>query len=430
MLYDSTGFAKNPNEWYPDDKQWLDHPELWLMRPYNPTIYNYRERDRPPSIGDYRVINRLYCDTAPRKEASRNMPVFEKEAPEQDMASSDPQSMELGVIPGPDPGLNVPNPGEEVVGNEGTNPSVESVVKPSDVVPRQVSSTGDQNGESETPKPVEPSYNLVINYTPGSNQRNYTESAQDIETTTGRNLVELQSGTSPKKWYQTCVIGQYSYICIPYVIDSKITDDFLALIKKGIAEFQRYQSCIRLVPYTNQNDYVSIQISDTCYSDRGFKGGVHNIFLSESCAGGVVVYHHLMHVIGFPEMHRHPDRDRYIYIDYRNYQKSINGWRSQIAEFDRETYGKLRPDSQWGDADYYKTILDWDWSSVMLFGSIEYQREDIASLSQEERQKPNNWVIHRLDNKILYGPETRMYPTQKDVEAIRNYYCVPLYNKG
>lgn len=92
------------------------------------------------------------------------------------------------------------------------------------------------------------------------------------------------------------------------------------LIEQAITEYHR-RTCIRFVPRSNQQDYISIVSGNTgCWSSVGRIGGRQELNLqSPGCLGKVgTVIHELMHACGFMHEQNRSDRDGFITINWGN----------------------------------------------------------------------------------------------------------------
>lgn len=92
------------------------------------------------------------------------------------------------------------------------------------------------------------------------------------------------------------------------------------LIEQAIMEYHR-RTCIRFVPRSNQQDYISIVSGNTgCWSSVGRIGGRQEVNLqSPGCLAKVgTIIHELMHACGFMHEQNRNDRDGYITINWSN----------------------------------------------------------------------------------------------------------------
>ncbi|XP_072913050.1 astacin-like metalloendopeptidase isoform X4 [Hemitrygon akajei] len=90
-------------------------------------------------------------------------------------------------------------------------------------------------------------------------------------------------------------------------------------IGRGFKEFERF-TCIRFVPHTDEEDFISLRPVPGCSASVGRVGGTQLISLNRRCLekGKGVIEHELMHSLGFWHEHTRSDRDKYIKIEWKN----------------------------------------------------------------------------------------------------------------
>lgn len=94
----------------------------------------------------------------------------------------------------------------------------------------------------------------------------------------------------------------------------------MSLIEQAIQEYHR-RTCIRFVPRSNQQDYISIVSGNTgCWSSVGRIGGRQEVNLqSPGCLVKVgTIIHELMHACGFMHEQNRNDRDGFITVNWGN----------------------------------------------------------------------------------------------------------------
>ncbi|XP_072122462.1 low choriolytic enzyme-like isoform X2 [Mobula birostris] len=106
---------------------------------------------------------------------------------------------------------------------------------------------------------------------------------------------------------------------IPYEISPQYDEQTRREIRRGFEEFERF-TCIRFVPHTDEEDFISLQPVPGCSASVGRVGGMQLILLNQRCLekGKGVVEHELMHSLGFWHEHTRSDRDKYIKIEWKN----------------------------------------------------------------------------------------------------------------
>lgn len=106
---------------------------------------------------------------------------------------------------------------------------------------------------------------------------------------------------------------------VPYIMSvCDYTDNEKARLARAIKEYED-KTCIRLVPRTNETDYINIIKDDGCYSSVGKTGGAQDLSLVTGCLYDVgTPIHEFMHAIGYKHEQSRPDRDDYVTIHISN----------------------------------------------------------------------------------------------------------------
>jgi len=111
---------------------------------------------------------------------------------------------------------------------------------------------------------------------------------------------------------------------IPYVYTTDRNEQFSpaekAVINQAIADYSA-KTCIKIVPRTNQRNYIKFQKKGGCYSYWGMTGGEQPVSLARGCVRKYIVIHELMHAAGFLHEQSRPDRDNYVTINWNNIQE-------------------------------------------------------------------------------------------------------------
>jgi len=114
-------------------------------------------------------------------------------------------------------------------------------------------------------------------------------------------------------------IQKWPSATIPYIVDSGFSriSSRVSALKQAIADYKA-NTCIKLVPRTNERNYVRFINGDGCYSYIGVSGGEQPISYGNGCdtTRGTPV-HEIMHALGFMHEQQRPDRDSYISINYQ-----------------------------------------------------------------------------------------------------------------
>lgn len=93
-------------------------------------------------------------------------------------------------------------------------------------------------------------------------------------------------------------------------------------------------SCFKFVERTNQRDYLFIVPLEGCYSYVGKIGGRQTLSLAGDCIADYIIWHEIMHAIGFEHEHQRPDRDNFIKVEYSNV---IPGQLSELELYQTQT---------------------------------------------------------------------------------------------
>lgn len=78
-------------------------------------------------------------------------------------------------------------------------------------------------------------------------------------------------------------------------------------------------TCIRFVPFVSAEDYIYIHSGTRCSSPLGRIGGQQIVSLNKKgCFKHGTIIHELIHTLGYDHMQNHIDRDKYVYILWKN----------------------------------------------------------------------------------------------------------------
>jgi len=109
---------------------------------------------------------------------------------------------------------------------------------------------------------------------------------------------------------------------VPYVLDSSLNSQGRQAIEDAAADFERY-TCIRLVPRTNQQNYITYFRENGCWSPIGMRSSDHKISIGNNCEYKGIAIHETMHSLGFWHEQSRPDRDSYVVIHYENIRSNM-----------------------------------------------------------------------------------------------------------
>ncbi|KAK6746932.1 hypothetical protein RB195_000277 [Necator americanus] len=155
-------------------------------------------------------------------------------------------------------------------------------------------------------------------------------------------------------------VNRWSNNIIPYTLSSQYSEEQKKIIRNSLATLESI-SCFRFVQRTTERDFLVIVPLDGCYSFVGKIGGPQKLSLAADCVADYIVWHEMMHAIGFEHEHQRPDRDNFIRVVYNNVQPG------QIANFE-----KLSPNEVDYDDEY-------DYESIMHYDSYAFGRRDPRS---------------------------------------------------
>ncbi|XP_022529958.2 meprin A subunit beta [Astyanax mexicanus] len=136
----------------------------------------------------------------------------------------------------------------------------------------------------------------------------------------GLNLVEGDIKQINRGVQKSVILGQqyrWTDKRIPYVFNGSLSINDRGVILRAF-EQMRLKSCIEFVPRTTEEDYVSIESQDGCWSDIGMRGGMQTLSIGDGCAFLSTVEHEFLHCLGFNHEQSRYDRDDYVEIITEN----------------------------------------------------------------------------------------------------------------
>uniref|UniRef100_A0AAZ1XJ49 Metalloendopeptidase n=1 Tax=Oreochromis aureus TaxID=47969 RepID=A0AAZ1XJ49_OREAU len=129
----------------------------------------------------------------------------------------------------------------------------------------------------------------------------------DILLPKSRNAIKCQS-------YQSCLWQKDNngLVTIPFTISSEYSSGERQLIRNALQSFHS-QTCVRFVDRQYQNDYISIESQNGCFSPLGRQGGKQVLSLNrQGCIYFGIVQHEVNHALGFQHEQTRSDRDYYV----------------------------------------------------------------------------------------------------------------------
>ncbi|XP_029904542.1 high choriolytic enzyme 1-like [Myripristis murdjan] len=184
-------------------------------------------------------------------------------------------------------------------------------------------------------------------------------------------------------WTHNCLWrkGSDGLVTIPFTVSG----DFSAWDRQKIERAMRsYHSgtCLRFVPRQKEQDYISIQNRDGCFSSLGREGGAQVLSLNrQGCLYHGIIQHEINHALGFQHEQTRSDRDQYVRINWENIDP-------------RMAYNFYRQHTNNLDTPY-------DYSSIMHYGrtafSVQYGRDSITPIPDPTVQIGQRQGLSRID---------------------------------
>lgn len=173
---------------------------------------------------------------------------------------------------------------------------------------------------------------------------------------------------------------------VPFVIDSEVPLKNRKAITKGIKKFNK-KTNIKIIPRTNETNYVVIVNLDGCWSIPGKLNGWQKMSISGGC-DSTSVLHEFMHALGWFHEHSRPDRNDYVYINYTN-----------IEESEKSNFETQR-NFIWNDIEKYTPF---DYNSLMLYNEYTFSKNSEKTIvSKKPFQKPKTFSKIDLEELEMY----------------------------
>jgi len=181
---------------------------------------------------------------------------------------------------------------------------------------------------------------------------------------------------------------------VPYVI-AQANAQAQAAIRATVREFAA-KTCIRLVPRTNQRNYVRVIAAGGCYSYVGMIGGSQDLSLGRGCEFKSTAVHEFMHALGFFHEQSRVDRDNHIRIVLQNIQPGLQD------QFEKQSRGNVQTFGH-----------PYDFDSVMHY--------DKYAFSRARGRLPT--IVANSDPDRDFGQDINGGLSEVDVKQLNDMYC-------
>jgi len=181
----------------------------------------------------------------------------------------------------------------------------------------------------------------------------------------------------------------WSGATVPYVISSSFSSTERNVIMGAFAAYHQ-KTCIKFVARTTQSKYINIIKSSGCWSYVGTTGGAQSVSIGNGCAYHYIVFHELMHAVGFYHEQSRYDRDTYVTVNYAN----IRSGRSH--NFNKYTSSQVQT---LGEPYDYASVMHYSKYAFSSNGQPTIQAKDNPSRTLGNRVGPTQIDINKL-NKL------------------------------
>ncbi|KAJ6224163.1 hypothetical protein RDWZM_002708 [Blomia tropicalis] len=146
--------------------------------------------------------------------------------------------------------------------------------------------------------------------------------------------------------------------------------------------------------FRHQN-YIYIDIGDSCNSHVGMIGGKQLLTLNGRCLNKGDIMHEVMHALGFLHEHQRPDRDDYLLILCDNVQHG------KLNNFD------LIP------SEYYENLdrRPFDYESIMIYGEYAFSKNGLPTM-----------LPTTFTSNILTNPSEKSKLSSLDIKSLEQMY--------
>uniref|UniRef100_A0A8C2WH30 Metalloendopeptidase n=1 Tax=Cyclopterus lumpus TaxID=8103 RepID=A0A8C2WH30_CYCLU len=178
-------------------------------------------------------------------------------------------------------------------------------------------------------------------------------------------------------------------VYIPYYIANHYSSREQSIITRGLESFSTV-SCIHFRPYQNgDNEWLSIESRDGCYSFVGRQGGAQTVSLSrQGCLYHGTVQHELLHALGFNHEQTRSDRDNHIRVQWENIIDGMEYNFDKIATLNQGT--------------------SYDYSSVMQYEKYAFSKNNRPTM------------VPIPNSNVSFGQATQM--SRNDIDRLNRLY--------
>lgn len=167
--------------------------------------------------------------------------------------------------------------------------------------------------------------------------------------------------------------------------------------------FEEYhtKTCVKLIPRTNEEDYVVFANAKTgCWSHVGKVGGPQTVNLqSNSCTTLIgTILHEILHVLGFLHEQNRSDRDDHIKINYDNIKKDT-----------LRNFKKISP------SETLSFNVPYDYDSVVHYSAYAFSNNKKPTIQAVGDKKKVSKINARMGQRKAFS--------QGDIDKVNGMYC-------
>ncbi|XP_041445753.1 embryonic protein UVS.2-like [Xenopus laevis] len=178
-------------------------------------------------------------------------------------------------------------------------------------------------------------------------------------------------------------------VYVPYTLDEQYNNDEINMITTTMQVYATL-TCVQFVPYTNEDDYITIKSANGCWSFMGRQGGAQIVSVQKGyCTSEGTTMHELNHALGFVHEQSRSDRDDYVDIMYQ-----------YISPDDKVNFDKM-------DTNNLRTR--YDYQSIMHYPAWAYSNTT-----------GKNTIVAKPDPSVTLGAGSTM--TSLDFTKINRLY--------